>query len=139
MKTTQQQLKFFGVFELLIFLATFSFIGLDIYAQQYLAQNPQVDVHKAFSFLPLLIGLVVLIIFFISIIVKVRSILQFSVACLLALVQLWLSYCFLSSGAYPFFEYSASLGMAVFVMLSGLHFYVGHRLMKALNQHEFVL
>ena len=138
MKTTQQQLKFFGVFELLIFFATFSFVGLDVYAQQYLAQNPQIDVHKTFSFLPLLIGLVVLIIF-LSIIIKVRSVSQFSVACLLALVQLWLSYCFLSSGAYPFFEYSASLGMAVFILLSGLHFYVGHRLMKALNQQEFVL
>ena len=72
MKTTQQQLKFFGVFELLIFFATFSFVGLDVYAQQYLAQNPQIDVHKTFSFLPLLIGLVVLIIFFMSIIIKVR-------------------------------------------------------------------
>lgn len=138
-KTTQQQLKFLSIFEFLIFLATFSFMGLDVYAQHYLAQNPEIVVHKTFSFLPLMIGLVVLVSFFISMIIKVRSVLQFSVVCLLALVQLWLSYCFLSSGAYPFLEYSASLGTVIFIVLSGLHFHVGHRLMNVLNQQEFVL
>ena len=138
MKTVKQQFYMLGFFELLIFLASFLFMGLDFYAQYYLSQNPQIDVHKTFSFLPLIVGLVVLVVFFISIIIKVRSILQFSVVCILALVQLWLSFSFLSSGSHPDLEYSESLGMLYFAILSGLHFYVAKRLLQALNQHEFI-
>ena len=139
MKTAKQQLRTLGVSEFLIFLASFLFVGLDIYAQRYLAQDPEFEYPKQMSFLPLILGFVVLIVFFISIIVKVRSILQFSVVCVLTMVQLWLSFCFLSSGSYPFLEYSETSGIVYFAVLSGLHFYIAKRMMQALNAHEFVM
>ena len=138
MKTVRRQLWYLGIVELVIFFGTFLFIALDFYAQQYRTHLPQLADSQQMSFLSMMIGFVIFLVFFIVVIRKVRSILQFSVVCVLTLVQLWITYSFLSSGAYSYLEYSVSLGMSWFVILSGLHLYIAKRILQTLNEHEFV-
>ena len=76
--------------------------------------------------------------FFIYMMLGVKSLLQFSVAGVMVLVQMWISFLFIGSGSDSVMTSTSLLSLSLFGILTVLHFFLAKLSLKALHQHEFV-
>lgn len=139
MKSIVEQLNYLSILEVLIVLGSFLFSSINFYINQNFVNSTQIGLPVQTPLLILIIGFVVLILFFIGVVMKVRSISHFSAVCILTLVQLWLTYRFLSVGVDIDLAYSFLFTTVYFLLLSAVHFYIAHKIMKNLERREFII
>ena len=138
MNEQNKKYVYLALSELILAISACLFWLFDLSSAHEIAQHPVVELQQEMPMIQAILAFVLLGVFFIYMMLGVKSLLQFSVAGVMVLVQMWISFLFIGSGSDSVMTSTSLLSLSLFGILTVLHFFLAKLSLKALHQHEFV-
>ena len=138
MNEQNKKYVYLALSELILAMSACLFWLFDLSSVHEIAQHPVVELQQEMPMIQAILAFVLLGVFFIYMMLGVKSLLQFSVAGVMVLVQMWISFLFIGSGSDSVMTSTSLLSLSLFGILTVLHFFLAKLSLKALHQHEFV-
>ncbi len=138
MNVQNKKYVYLALSELILAISACLFWLFDLSSAHEIAQHPVVELQQEMPMIQAILAFVLLGVFFIYMMLGVKSLLQFSVAGVMVLVQMWISFLFIGSGSDSVMTSTSLLSLSLFGILTVLHFFLAKLSLKALHQHEFV-
>ena len=138
MNEQNKKYVYLALSELILAMSACLFWLFDLSSAHEIAQHPVVELQQEMPMIQAILAFVLLGVFFIYMMLGVKSLLQFSVAGVMVLVQMWISFLFIGSGSDSVMTSTSLLSLSLFGILTVLHFFLAKLSLKALHQHEFV-
>ena len=138
MNVQNKKYVYLALSELILAMSACLFWLFDLSSAHEIAQHPVVELQQEMPMIQAILAFVLLGVFFIYMMLGVKSLLQFSVAGVMVLVQMWISFLFIGSGSDSVMTSTSLLSLSLFGILTVLHFFLAKLSLKALHQHEFV-
>ena len=138
MNVQNKKYVYLALSELILAISACLFWLFDLSSAHEIAQHPVVELQQEMPMIQAILAFVLLGVFFIYMMLRVKSLLQFSVAGVMVLVQMWISFLFIGSGSDSVMTSTSLLSLSLFGILTVLHFFLAKLSLKALHQHEFV-
>ena len=138
MNVQNKKYVYLALSELILVISACLFWLFDLSSAHEIAQHPVVELQQEMPMIQAILAFVLLGVFFIYMMLGVKSLLQFSVAGVMVLVQMWISFLFIGSGSDSVMTSTSLLSLSLFGILTVLHFFLAKLSLKALHQHEFV-
>ena len=138
MNIQHKKYVYLALSELILAMSACSFGLFDRSSAHEITQHPVVKLQQEMPMIQAILAFVLLGVFFIYMMLGVKSLLQFSVAGVMVLVQMWISFLFIGSGSDAVMTSTSLLSLSLFGVLTALHFFLARLSLKALHQHEFM-